>query len=189
GSATLFPLRPDGCSSPGKTFPHGYMSPIPLGLNMFKNPRPNVLHASGGGTGNFHLSPGHSLTQTRVQFSPPSFAEAIRGPAGKFANPLFNADEGMNPHLEYQSQGWDNDTLFPPGNTQKLNQGAFSPTDKAYGEHEKEEMQHVPPKGPEKEEEGETMPSTHHEEDGEEPHMEQFVRELELMDQKKKAEL
>ncbi|MCO5572207.1 hypothetical protein L7F22_025959 [Adiantum nelumboides] len=140
------PLRPNGGSSPGNTFPHGFVSSIPLGLNLFKNPRPNVLHASGGGRGGFHPSSGHSMNQTGMHYSSPSFAEVIRSPNGKFANPLFNPDQGMNLHLEYQEQGWDYDTLFPPSNIQNLHQGASSPTDNARGEQEAEKIQHLPPK-------------------------------------------
>ncbi|MCO5595520.1 hypothetical protein L7F22_049565 [Adiantum nelumboides] len=88
------PLRPDGGSSPGKRFPHGYLSPNLSSHNLYKNPRPNVLHASGGGRGNLHHNSSKNLTQSGLH-SPPSFDEAIRGQFGRFANPLFNVDQGV----------------------------------------------------------------------------------------------
>ncbi|MCO5607678.1 hypothetical protein L7F22_061876 [Adiantum nelumboides] len=84
-----------------------------------------------------------------MQYSPPSFAKAIRGPFGRFANPLFNADQDMNLNLDFQGQGWEFDNLYPHGNIQKTHQGESSPTDKTHGDNDKEEAQHIPPKGPE----------------------------------------
>ncbi|MCO5551255.1 hypothetical protein L7F22_004754 [Adiantum nelumboides] len=63
------------------------------------NLRPNILHASGG-KGIPFPNPGFASShQGGMNFSPHSFAEAIRGPSDRFINPLFHQASPTKPGM------------------------------------------------------------------------------------------